>query len=287
VKIGLTMGVEEFVGKVIEGDCLEVLPGIPDGSIDMVLTDLPYGTTDIVWDIVIDLSRLWREYERIVKPSGVIALSSQGIFTGRLMMSNERLFKYKIVWVKSSPTNFLNAKKAPLRRHEDILIFYREQPKYNPQFQRGRIYVRGPKPEGYHDNYGKVGAINESTKSRDRYPNDVLFYEFGQEDSLDSLYFKNAATEGPVFHPTQKPEALARYLIRTFTDPGEIVLDNACGSGSFLVGAVKEHRKFIGIEKNANSVHKGESVDYVQICLDRLKDAYRWREDEDKKLTLF
>lgn len=278
---------EELLGKVIEGDCLEVLPGVPDRSVDMILSDLPYGTTGIVWDIAIDLERLWREYERIIKPSGVIALSSQGIFTGRLMLSNERLFKYKIVWVKSSPTNFLNAKKAPLRRHEDILIFYKDQPKYNPQFQRGRIYVRGPKGEGYHDNYGRVGAINETTKSRERYPNDVLFYEFGAEDVPDSVFFKNAAAEGPIFHPTQKPEALGRYLIRTYTDPGEVVLDSACGSGTFLVAAVKEHRKFIGIEKNANAVHKGEPIDYVRVCQERLRQAFRWRDDEDKKMTLF
>lgn len=280
-------GLEDYVGKIIEGDCLAVLPGIPDASIDMILTDLPYGTTGIVWDIVIDLNELWKHYERIIKANGVIALSSQGIFTGKLMLSNEKLFKYKLVWVKSSPTNFLNAKKAPLRRHEDILIFYKEQPTYNPQFQRGRVYVRGPKPETYNDNYGRVNAVNETTKSRDRYPNDVLFYEEQEEDLPDSLYFKNAAAEGKTFHPTQKPEGLARYLIRTFTDPGQVVLDSTCGSGTFLVAAVKEHRKFIGIEKNDLSVYKGQSVDYIQVCLDRLEKAYRWREDEDKKLTLF
>ena len=276
-----------YVGKVIEGDCLEVLPGIPDGCVDMILTDLPYGTTGIVWDIVIDLKRLWKEYERIIKSNGVIALSSQGIFTGRLMMSNEKLFKYKLVWVKSSPTSFLNAKKAPMRRHEDILIFYKEQPIYNPQFQRGKVYVRGPKQETHHDSYGKINATNETTRSRDRYPNDVLFYEEADDDLPDSLYFKNAAAEGPIFHPTQKPEALARYLIRTFTDPGQIVLDSTCGSGTFLVAAVKEHRRFIGIEKNDHSVHKGQPVDYIQVCLDRLEHAYKWRDDEDKKLFLF
>jgi DNA modification methylase len=243
-------GLEDYVGKIIEGDCLAVLPGIPDGSIDMILTDLPYGTTGIVWDIVIDLNQLWKQYERIIKANGVIALSSQGIFTGKLMLSNEKLFKYKLVWVKSSPTNFLNAKKAPLRRHEDILIFYKEQPTYNPQFQRGRVYVRGPKPETYNDNYGKVNAVGETTRSRDRYPNDVLFYEELEEDLPDSLYFKNAAAEGRTFHPTQKPEGLARYLIRTFTDPGQIVLDSTCGSGTFLVAAALRKMTFPCIRGN-------------------------------------
>ena len=278
---------ENFVGRVIEGDCLEVLQGIPDGSVDMILTDLPYGTTGIVWDIAIDLVKLWKEYERVIKPNGVIALSSQGVFTGKLITSNERLFKYKLVWIKSTPTNFLNAKKAPMRRHEDICIFYKGQPTYHPQLEQGKNIAWKFQKREDSDSFGKLKAVSGTKKSRYRYPTDVLFYECEQADILDSVYFKNASSEGGTVHPTQKPEALARYLIRTFTDPGQVVLDSACGSGTFLVAAVKEHRRFIGIEKNDQAVHKGQSVDYIDCCRERLNKAYRWREEEDKKLSLF
>lgn len=280
-------GLENFVGKVIEKDCLNILPIIPDGSIDMILTDLPYGSTGIVWDIAIDLARLWEQYERIIKPNGVISLSCQGIFTGKVMMSNEKLFKYKLVWIKSTPTNFLNAKKAPMRRHEDICIFYKGQPTYHPQMEQGKNTVWKLQKRKDCDSFGKLKAVSGTKKSRHRFPTDVLFYEPAQEDILDAVYFKNASSEGGTVHPTQKPEALARYLIRTFTDPGQVVLDSSCGSGTFLVAAIKEHRQFIGIEKNEHAVHKGQPVNYIDLCQERLEKAYRWREEEDKKLSLF
>jgi len=280
-------GLEDLLEKVIEGDCLNIMPSIPDGSIDMILTDLPYGTTGIVWDIAIDLAMLWKQYERVIKSNGVIALSSQGIFTGKLIMSNERLFKYKLVWVKSTPTNFLNAKKAPMRRHEDICIFYKGQPTYHPHMEQGKSAAWKLQKRDDSDSFGKLKAVPGAKKSRYRFPTDVLFYEPEEEGILDSVYFKNASAEGGTVHPTQKPEALARYLIRTFTDPGQVVLDSACGSGSFLVAAVKEGRRFIGIEKNDHAVHKGRFVNYIDLSRRRLEKAYRWREEEDKKLSLF
>ena len=279
-------GIEVYLDKVIEGDCLAILPGIPDRSIHLILCDLPYGTTVIAWDKVIDLERLWKEYERIILPNGSIILTSQGLFTGKLISSNPKWFKYKIVWVKSSATNFLNGKKQPLRRHEDICVFYNGKPTYNPQLQRGKITItKAGKIKRKSDSQGHIKPLPFVTKSRDRYPYDVVFFE--EEQMVDSLYFKNASSEGPIFHPTQKPIGLSRYLVRTFSNKGDIVLDNACGSGSFLVAAVMEHRHFIGIEKNEKSVHQGETADYIKITNSRIAGAIKWRRDEDAKLSLF
>ncbi len=249
-----------MLNKIHAGDCLEVMKRIPSGTVDMVLCDLPYGTTQNKWDCVIPLNRLWCEYERVLKRKGVVVLTSQGIFTAKLILSNETLFKYKIVWEKSKPTNFLNAKKQPLRKHEDICVFYRKQPTYNPQMTKGEAYNKGVRKNQLTGSYGDFNPV-EVKSSGERYP-------------LDVVYFKTAESEGPVYHPTQKPVELGRYLIRTFTNPGDVVLDNACGSGSFLVSAVLEGRQFIGIEKNTD-VHlfKKRTVDYIQICNERIKLA--------------
>ena len=239
--------IESFVNKVIQGDCLEVMVTIPDNSIDMVLCDLPYGTTQNKWDSVIDLEQLWEQYNRIVKPNGAIVLTAQGVFTAQLILSNPKYFKYKIVWIKSKATNFLNAKKQPLRKHEDICIFYKKQPVYNPQMTTGEAYDKGFRKDQLTGSYGDFKSNHVKSDGK-RYPTDVL----GMEDVDDFVYIKTAESEGKVYHPTQKPIALGRYLVKTFTNEGDIVLDNACGSGSFLLGALLENRKFIGIEKNEN-----------------------------------
>lgn len=261
--------IEHFINKVFEADCLDLMPHIPDKSVDMILCDLPYGTTQNKWDSVIDLDKLWKEYMRIIKDNGVIVLTSQGIFTAHLIMSNEAWFKYKIVWIKSKSTNFLNAKKQPLRKHEDICVFYRQQPTYNPQMTQGESYDKGIRKDQYTGSYGDFKPRHVKSDVS-RYPNDVVCYE---EDSIDDfLYIKTAESEGPVYHPTQKPVELGRYLIRTFTNPGDIVLDNACGSGSFLVAAALEGRYYIGIEKNQNvALHKVSSTDYIEVCHKRLE----------------
>ena len=132
------ISIQEMQNTLFEGDCLEIMRQFPDNSVDMVLCDLPYGTTQNKWDSVIDLELLWKEYNRIVKKDGAIVLTSQGIFTAKLILSNEKNFKYKLIWEKSKPTNFLNAKKQPLRKYEDICIFYRKQPTYNPQMKRSQ-----------------------------------------------------------------------------------------------------------------------------------------------------
>lgn len=260
----------KFINRVIEDDCLNVMPQIPDKSIDMILCDLPYGTTQNKWDSVIDLSELWREYTRIIKDNGVIVLTSQGIFTAKLILSNEEWFKYKIVWIKSKSTNFLNAKKQPLRKHEDICVFYKHQPTYNPQMTQGDSYDKGIRKNQYTGSYGDFRPHHVKSDGL-RYPNDVLCLEDSPFLTEDFLYFKTAESEGPVYHPTQKPVELGRYLIRTFTNPGDVVLDNACGSGSFLVAAALEGRKYIGIEKNQNAMlHKVKKTDYIKVCIERL-----------------
>jgi site-specific DNA-methyltransferase (adenine-specific) len=277
--------IKDFVNKVIQGDCLEVMQRIPDNSIDMILCDLPYGTTQNKWDSVIDLQKLWEEYERIIKDDGAIVLTSQGIFTAKLILSNEKLFKYKITWIKSKSTNFLNAKKQPLRKHEDICIFYKKQPTYNPQMTEGEAYDKGIRKDQFTGSYGDFKPKHVKS-SGERYPNDILFYE---DQSIDDfVYVKTAESEGIVFHPTQKPIELGRYLIKTYTKPGDIILDNACGSGSFLLSAILENRQFIGIEKNEDGLlHKVKPIDYIKICTDRIHQTLKSKEIEKSTLSLF
>jgi len=249
-------------GKILQGDCLRVMKKIEDQSVDMILCDLPYGTTQNKWDSVIPLDLLWQEYRRIIKPKGVIALSSQGIFTAKLILSNEEWFRYKFVWVKSKPTNFLNARRQPLRQHEDICVFYGSQPDYYPVMSPGEPYDKGVRKAQYTGSYGDFKPVQVKSEG-ERFP-------------TDTLYCKTAESEsgGRVWHPTQKPVALGRYLIRMFTKEGDVVLDNAFGSGSFLVAAALEQRRFLGIEKN-EEVHlfKEKQIDYIKVAKQRLLEV--------------
>lgn len=273
------------MNKVVQGDCLEVMKNLPNKSVDMILCDLPYGTTQNKWDSVIDLEKLWKEYERIIKDNGAIALTSQGVFTAKLILSNEKLFKYKIIWIKSKPTNFLNAKIQPLRKHEDICIFYKKQPTYNPQMTNGEPYDKGFRKDQYTGSYGDFKPRHVKSNG-ERYPNDVVFYE--EQPIDDFVYIKTAESEGAVVHPTQKPIELGCYLIRTYTKHGDIVLDNACGSGSFLLSAILEGRQFIGIEKNEDVLlHKVKPIDYIKICTDRIKQTLKYKQIEESTLLLF
>ena len=250
--------------SLFEGDCLEILPILPANSVNLILCDLPYGTTQNKWDSVIDLDRLWAEYRRVLKPSGSVVLTSQGIFTAKLILSNESWFKYKIVWEKSKPTNFLNAKKQPLRKHEDICVFYGKPPTYNPQMKAGKAYDKGVRKNQLSGSYGDFAPVHVKSEGG-RYPSDIV-------------YFKTAESEPGrnVWHPTQKPVELGRYLVRTYTNPGDVVLDNAFGSGSFLLAAALEERKFIGIEKNREvRLFKDKEVDYIEVAAQRLESAGR------------
>jgi site-specific DNA-methyltransferase (adenine-specific) len=261
----------ELWDEIIEGDCLKVMNSIKDQSVDLVLCDLPYGMTNNRWDTLIDLVKLWEHYKRIIKPNGVIALTGQHAFTARLIMSNLSWFRYKIVWIKSKAGNFLNAQKQPLRRHEDICIFYDRQPLYLPQKVDGQPYDKGIRKDNKSGSYGSFNSFPARSIDGSRWPTDVQFFE--EEEIKDWIYTKVASDTDGVFHPTQKPVDLGRWIIRTYTRPGQVVLDNACGSGSFLVAAVLEDRHFIGIDKNDRSFHHGKAVDYISITRKRIAEA--------------
>ena len=234
--------------NLMHGDCIEMMKLIPDGSVDMVLCDLPYGTTQNKWDAVISFEELWAEYRRVGKPNCAFVLTAAQPFTSALVMSNPGLFKYQWVWEKSVATNFLNAKKQPLRNHEDVLVFYAEQPTYNPQMVPGERKTSrriGTKTS----NYGKADK-ETFYDSTERYPLSVQ--RFGSR------------IDGAALHPTQKPVALMEYLIRTYTNEGDTVLDNTMGSGTTGVAAANTGRKFIGIERDDK---------YFAIAQKRIEDA--------------
>lgn len=225
----------DLLNKVTQGDCLEVMKDIPDGSVDMILCDLPYGTTRNKWDSIIPLDELWTEYERVIKERGAIVLTAAQPFTSALVVSNPRLFRYSWVWSKSQVTGFLNAKKQPLREHEDICVFYKKQCTYNPQMTKGKMQLKGT--GGSSSNYNDFKS--QAHYSDEYYPKTILNFPLQR--------FKGG-------HPTQKPVALFEYLIRTYTNEGEIVLDNCIGSGTTAIAALNTGRYFIGIEKEREYV---------------------------------
>jgi DNA modification methylase len=203
---------------------------IPDKSIDMILCDLPYGTTRNKWDSVISLNKLWEQYNRIIKDNGAIVLFSQMPFSAELVHSNLKLFKYEWIWQKENGTGFLNAKKMPLKIHENILVFYKKTPTYNPQMRKGfKPYTQ--KSGRGSNNYGQQVQVITNNEGQ-RYP-------------IDIIEFKRDANK---LHPTQKPVALLEYLIKTYTNENDTVLDNCMGSGSTGVACINTNRNFVGIE---------------------------------------
>ena len=216
--------------KLLQGDCLELMKDIPDKSIDMILCDLPYGTTRNKWDSVIDLENLWEQYNRIIKDNGAILLFAQTPFDKVLGFSNIKMLKYELIWEKNWGTGFLNANRMPIKTHENVLVFYKKLPCYNPQMRTG--FKAYKSTNGKHSsNYGayKSGCITKS--NGERYPVDVI--KFSRESGL---------------HPTQKPVKLLEYLIKTYTNENELVLDNCMGSGSTGVACINTNRRFIGME---------------------------------------
>ena len=216
---------------LMNADCLQAMCAIPDGSVDLILCDLPYGTTQNKWDSVIPFEPLWREYWRVLKPNGAVVLTAAQPFTSALVMSQPMAFKYTWVWIKPH-TGQLNAKKQPLRNVEDVLVFCRTSPPYNPQMTDGTPYAvhrKGYKGSG---SYGQQ-ADHSTVSDGKRYPKQTL--EFSERGGL---------------HPTQKPVALMEYLIRTYTIEGETVLDNCMGSGTTGVACKNTGRNFIGIERD-------------------------------------
>lgn len=218
------------------GDCLQLMDNIPDKSIDMILCDLPYGTTQCKWDEIIPFEPLWKQYNRVIKDNGAIVLFAAEPFGSKLRISNIKNYKYDWIWDKVKGTGFLNAKRQPMRNHELVCVFYKKQCLYNPQMTHGHKLKKS-----YHskdlqtDVYGEM-KNDYMYESTDRYPRSIQVF------STD--------TQNSSLHPTQKPVALCEYLIRTYTNDGELVLDNCMGSGSIGVAAKNLHRRFIGIEQD-------------------------------------
>ena len=238
--------------KLYKGDCLEVMKTIPDGSIDAIITDPPYGTTACKWDSVIDFDLMWEQLNRIIKPNGAIVLHSSQPFTSALVMSNPKMFKYDWIWKKPKGTGHLNAKRMPMNDFENISVFYKKQCTYNPQFVDGEPYKRidASKNSLNKGCYGKVKESYSTISSGKRYPKRVLDFQ------SDSQRFGS-------LHPTQKPVALMEYLIKTYTNEGETVLDFTMGSGSTGVAAKNTNRDFIGIEMDDN---------YFNIATERINN---------------
>lgn len=248
------------------GDCLDVMQDIPDKSIDAIICDLPYqvlnkSNPNAKWDKIIPFYPLWKQYERIIKDNGAIILFAQGMFTAQLMMSNQKLWRYNLIWDKGRVTGFLNANRMPMRRHEDICVFYKKLPTYNPQMEKCEPHQR---------NHGK--GNNESPTNR-CYGNFVSTPTIISDEKFPKsiIQVKSEHKNGEFYHPTQKPVNLLRYLIRTYTNENDVILDNTMGSGSTIVACIKEKRQWIGIEKDEK---------YFEIAKQRIQE-------EKSQLTLF
>jgi len=249
--------------EILLGDCLEVMKDIPDKSIDMILCDLPYGVlnkgnVNAKWDSVIPFKPLWEQYERIIKDNGAIILFGQGMFSAELMISNKKLWRYNLIWKKGNRiSGFLNSERQPLRNHEDILVFSKRQTVYNPQMTIGEKNHK--KGGGNHKNtqrcYGKL-IDTPTILTNEKYPISILDFD----------------REHPPIHPTQKPVALMEYLIKTYTNEGDIVLDNTAGSCTTAIAALNTNRNYICMEKEER---------YYNIGLKRVKE---WHENKKNKL---
>ena len=232
-----------------QGDCLELMKDIPDKSVDCIITDLPYGTTQCKWDIIIPFEPLWRQYNRIIKDNGAIVLFGTEPFSSHLRLSNLKNYKYDWIWDKVKGTGFLNAKRQPMRNHELISVFYKKQCTYNPQKTYGHKMKKSYRSKDLQtDVYGEMK--NDYTyESTERYPRSIQVF------STD--------TQNSSLHPTQKPVALIEYLIKTYTNDGELVFDSCMGSGTTGVACINTNRRFIGIELDNN---------YFEIAKERIEN---------------
>lgn len=236
--------------RVYQGNCLELMKNIADNSIDMILCDLPYGTTSCEWDTIIPFDKLWEQYERIIKDNGAIVLTATQPFTSALIMSNIKMFKYSWVWIKN-PSGFMNAKKMPLKSTEDVCVFYRKMPTYNPQGLRSvnkKVYMRKRTSKSA---YGNMGVNKndgmEYVQEFENYPSNII-----DIPSVKGL------------HPTQKPVKLFEYLIKTYSNPNDLILDNCAGSGTTAVACENTNRNFILIELDEK---------YCEIAKERISNS--------------
>ena len=235
------------------GDCLELMKNIPDNSIDFIFADLPYATTNCVWDQKINLEKLWEQYKRIIKKNGCIALWSQPPFSHILALSNLKQYRYEWIIEKTKATGHLNAKKMPMKAHETVQIFYDKLPIYNPQMTEGHTPVHSYTKHTTDGNcYGATKVGISGGGSTQRYPRDVLQFKWDTQKSS--------------LHETQKPVEACEYFIKTYTNEGDIVLDNTMGSGTTGVAALNLNRKFIGIEKEEK---------YFNIAKERVNEQFK------------
>ena len=232
-----------------KGDCLELMKEIPDKSVDMILCDLPYGTTACKWDAIIPFKPLWEQYERVIKDNGAIVLNASQPFTTKLIESNIRIYRYNWIWEKSYSTGFMNANKMPLKNIEDVVVFYKKLPTYNPQgieeVNKKQLRKKDKETTVYNNMGLKSG---EYTQKFTNYPNQII---------------KTTKKEKTI-HPTQKPVKLLEYLIKTYSNKGETILDNTMGSGSTGVAAINLNRNFIGYELDD---------EYFEIAKERIEKA--------------
>ena len=243
---------------LMQGDCLERMKEIPNGSVDMVMADVPYGTTACKWDSIIPLEPMWEQLKRIIKPNGAIVLTASQPFTSILVCSNLKWFRYQWVWEKSKASNFLLARKQPLKAHEDVLVFSESAPAYYPQKTKGDPFAgAGRAKKG--SNSDAVNNVPNPTfrndNSGDRFPRSVQYFKTAESEKTGAL------------HPTQKPVALMEYLIKTYTNEGETVLDFTMGSGTTGVACQNLNRKFIGIELDDNYFEIGKKR-ILDLCGD-------------------
>lgn len=245
---------ETFYNKLIHGNCLEVMQELPDACIDMVLCDLPYGLTNQnKWDVIIPFDQLWNQYKRITRKNAAIVLTAAQPFASQLIMSNPKMFRYDLIWEKNKSTGFLNANKMPLRKHEHILVFYRQLPIYNPQKTTGHKPVNSyTKHTSDGSNYGQTKTGIKGGGQTERHPTSVLKFDVVNNDSEEKI------------HPTQKPVPLFEHLIKTFTNEGMLVLDNCSGSGTTMIACRNTNRNYIAIEADLN---------YYNDSLERFKNV--------------
>lgn len=237
------------LNKIYNMDAFEGLKLIPDKSVDMVFTDPPYGTTRNEWDVPVDFELFWQEIKRITKRGAPILMFSQLPFTAKAVMSNPQMFRYEWIVEKGAATGFLNARRMPLKAHENVLVFYDSLPVYNPQKTEGKAYKRGC--NGTSDNYNYFKPIKEHSYPAERFPRDVL-HDLWRHP------------HGKIYHPTQKPVLLCEYFIKTYSNEGAIVLDPFMGSGTTALAAINTNRQFIGFEKGK---------EYFDIAQDRINQA--------------
>ena len=251
------------INKIYNEDCLIGMQRIPDKSIDAIICDLPYGTTKCKWDSIIPFDKFWEQYNRIIKDNGAIVLFGREPFSSKVRLSNENNYRYDWIWEKSKATNFLFAKQMPLIAHEDIMIFYNKLPTYNPQKTKGKPYNKGIEKRNEIEAVGKIGNGN------------LIINESGDRNPRSVIYFRTAESEGK-FHPTQKPISLIEYLILTYSNENDIVLDNTFGSCTTGIACINTNRNFIGIENN---------MDYFNISLKRVEE--KRKEKDFNVLTSF